>query len=136
MDQNFLFEIGPVNAMVITRKSLRQNVLNTICFELVTLSKQTKNGRVPYGAVSRILKENIVDNPWLNRDEISFEYKKYKNGLAQVLEAVEDDGNSRTGCILIGWRMLVVMNRVEKIMETTPNNQQRNETCAPTRDTG
>ena len=86
--------------MVITRKSLRENVLNNICFELDNLSKQTKNGRVPYGAVSRILKENLTDNPWLNRDKINFAYKKYKNGVAEVPEAVEAEGNSEHGTIV------------------------------------
>ena len=67
--------------MVITRKSLRDNVLNNICYEMDYLAKTTKNGRVPYGNVGRLLEDNKVDNPWLTRDKINFAYKKYKNGF-------------------------------------------------------
>ena len=82
--------------MVITRKSLRDNVLNNICYEMDYLAKTTKNGRVPYGNVGRLLEDNKVDNPWLTRDKINFAYKKYKNGdetnvpVAAVAEEASD----------------------------------------------
>ena len=70
--------------MVLTRKSLRENVLNNICSELDRLSKTTNNGRVPYGAVSRILEENIVDNPWINRDKINLRLGNIKMVLPKL----------------------------------------------------
>ena len=81
--------------MVTTRKSLRDNVLNNICFEMDYLSKSTKNGRVPYGNVGRLLNLNKVDNPWLTRDKINFAYKKYKTGVEDnVPVAVVAEGES------------------------------------------
>ena len=64
--------------MVITRKSLQNNVLDRICHKMLYLSRTNVTGKVPYGISRRLILDNQIENPCLTRDKMNFHYRKYK----------------------------------------------------------
>ena len=79
--------------MAITRKTLQESVLNRICHEMLYLASTNITGKVPYGVMRRLLRENQKDNPWLSRDNLNFHYRKYKRRPENVAVAVPNSAD-------------------------------------------
>ena len=55
----------------------RQKILHRLCTEISTAAKCSKNGKVPYGFVNKLLQQSQREEPWINRNAINFAYRKY-----------------------------------------------------------
>ena len=56
----------------------RRNILlKEICDELFYAASSSANGKVPWGTVTRIVKQTVEDNPSINHNGIIFAYKKF-----------------------------------------------------------
>ena len=61
-------------------KEFRNTYLERICHEIDNAVKNSpnNNGRIPYGFVSKILKQTSIEESWVNPNMINFAYKKLK----------------------------------------------------------
>ncbi len=55
----------------------RKKILDRLCTEISTAAKCSKNGKVPYGFVNKLLQQSKREEPWINRNAINFAYRKY-----------------------------------------------------------
>ena len=87
--------------MAITRKTLQESVLNRIYHEMLYLSSTNITDKVPYGVVRRLLRENQIDTPWLNRDKLHFYYRKYKKRPENVAIVVPEITDGRSENVVV-----------------------------------
>jgi len=59
------------------KKAYRNKVIERLCAEMDYAARSSPNGNVPYGFIKKILEEIKDEEPWVNRNLISFAYRKY-----------------------------------------------------------
>ena len=59
------------------KKVYRDNIFDRICKEILYAAQTSKNGKVPYGCVNKIVVESKKEEPWINRNVINHAYKKF-----------------------------------------------------------
>ena len=50
------------------RRKYREKVLHSLCSEISLATKTSKNGRIPYGLVNKLIKQTKDEEPWINRN--------------------------------------------------------------------
>ena len=84
-----------------TNKKRRNILLKEICDELFYAESTSGNGKIPWGTVTRIIKNTVEDNPWINRNVINFAYKKYL--VEKKMEVFNNASSSSTStCTAVG----------------------------------
>ena len=48
------------------KKAYRDNVLDRLCKEMLYAAQTSKNGKVPYGFVNKLVVESAKEEPWIN----------------------------------------------------------------------
>ena len=56
-------------------KAARRQVLDELCSKIVNEKNRSDNGRIPYGLVSRLVKETTPVCSWINRNVIINHYR-------------------------------------------------------------
>ena len=59
------------------RRKYREKVLHSLCTEISYAAKTSKNGRVPYGLINKLISQTKNEEPWINRNVLNFAYKKF-----------------------------------------------------------
>lgn len=59
------------------KKAYREKVIERLCCEMDYAARSSPNGKVPYGFIKKILEEIKDEEPWVNRNLMSFAYRKY-----------------------------------------------------------
>ena len=59
-------------------RDFRNKFLERIAEEIYSAASLSKDGQVPWGFSSKILKESREQEPWVTKNMISFAYKKLK----------------------------------------------------------
>ena len=59
------------------KKAYRDNVLDRLCKEMLYAAQTSKNGKVPYGFVNKLVVESAKEEPWINRNVINHAYMKF-----------------------------------------------------------
>ncbi len=66
-------------------KEIRKVLMDQICYELYDATKRSKNGKIPYGLVNKIVKRSKPKDPWVTRNVINFAFKKFcHNGKSEI----------------------------------------------------
>ena len=65
------------NSLKEATKELRKSFLEKICMEIDSAVRASENGKVPYGFVTKIINETKAEEPWINKNIISFAWKKF-----------------------------------------------------------
>ena len=55
-------------------RELRSNFLERICNEMNEASKTSKNKKIPWGFVPKLLNEAKSEEPWVTKNMINFAY--------------------------------------------------------------
>ena len=79
------------------KKKYRQKILHKLCCEISYAAKSSKNGKIPYGFVKKMVEETKDEEPWINRNTLNFAYKKFSKHLTTNLE--RDQATSSTTSI-------------------------------------
>ena len=58
-------------------------------------AKTSKNNRLPYGFVNKLIEQTKDDEPWLNRNILNFAYKKFCTSMSLVVTT--DTASKATG---------------------------------------
>ena len=61
-----------VMSMKKASRELRSKFLDSICNEMYEASKNSKNKKVPWGFVSKLLKEAKNEEPWVTKNMVNF----------------------------------------------------------------
>ena len=59
------------------KKAYRDKVIRRLCDEINYAARSSINGKIPHGFIKKIIDETKVEEPWINRNLISFAYRKY-----------------------------------------------------------
>ena len=59
------------------KRAYQNNLLDTLCKEILNAAKISANGRVPYGFANKLAKESSKEEPWINRNVINFASRKF-----------------------------------------------------------
>ena len=79
-------------------RDFRNKFLERIAEEIYSAASLSKDGKVPWGFSSKILKESREQEPWVTKNMISFAYKKFKR--KKLLEDVESTtDNNPNSCV-------------------------------------
>ena len=79
-------------------RDFRNKFLERIAEEIYSATSLSKDGKVPWGFSSKILKEYREQEPWVTKNMISFVYKKFKR--KKLLEDVESTTyNNPNSCV-------------------------------------
>ena len=80
-----------VTSLIETSKELRRNFLERICEKMYNASQSSSpTNKVPWGYVSKIIKETKSAEPWVTKNKINFAYKKFCADKCMEKDAVED----------------------------------------------
>ena len=85
------------NSLKQATKELRNAFLEEICKQIDSALRASGNGKVPYGFVTKIINETKTEEPWINKNIISFAWKKFsERNITKGVEKVVD--NQRDDC--------------------------------------
>ena len=59
------------------RRKYREKVLHSLCTEMSFAAKTSKNNRLPYGFMNKMIEQTKDEEPWINRNIMNFAYKKF-----------------------------------------------------------
>ena len=79
-----------VTSLIEASKELRRNFLERICEKMYNASQSSPTNKVPWGYVSKIIKETKSAEPWVTKNKINFAYKKFCADKCMEKDAVED----------------------------------------------
>ena len=65
------------------KKAYRDKVIKRLCDEIKYAAQSSINGKIPYGFIKKLLNETKEEEPWINRNLISFVYRKYVRRLEE-----------------------------------------------------
>ena len=65
------------NSLKEATKELRKAFLEKICMEINSAVQASENGKVPCGFVTKIINETKAEEPCINKNSISFVWKKF-----------------------------------------------------------
>ena len=67
-----------VPSMKNASRELRSNFVENICNQMYEASMTSKNKKVPWGFVTKLLKDAKKEEPWVTKNMINFAYKKFR----------------------------------------------------------
>ena len=73
------------------KRAYRNNIIETLCKEILNAAKTSTNGRVPYGFVNKLVKQSSKEEPWINRNVINFAYRKFCQKVKSLEHNVEPE---------------------------------------------
>ena len=79
-------------------KQTRRVLLDTLC-KCIHEDSEDTNGKLPYGYMRDLVKENKIQWPWMTRDTVNGAYHRYKKAL--VAEIIEDIPDNRPGHVSV-----------------------------------
>jgi len=68
-----------VTSMKNASRELRSKFIENICNEMYEASMTSKNKKVPWGFVSKLLKDAKKEEPWVTKNMINFAFKKFRS---------------------------------------------------------
>ena len=78
------------------KKIYREKVLERLCCEISYNAKSSKNGKVPYGLVNKLVKQMEDQEPWVTRNVLNFAYRKFSKNTKVSEQAPSIKASSRT----------------------------------------
>ena len=67
------------------RRKYRKKILHKLCSEISYASKTSKNDKIPYGFVNKMVQQGKIQEPWISRNVLNFAYKKFSKHLTTIM---------------------------------------------------